>query len=322
MRILIIHPGALGDLLLAIPAIISLRARRRDHCSITVIAGASFLSFLEHHQIADSTTSVDSRALAALCSGELKPDTEWGDFYAGFDIVIAWMEDSGRTMESSLRTLGVPHVLIQSPHGAGRFRVSFSEWYLSSVRRFCDNDIADCLIVTPTDQELEAGSMVLRQEKAFHRHSKFFAVHIGSGSSNKNWDLQRFIDVILYIKDLHDISPIILFGPADEEAFSALLTSPRIADSFEFPVLKDLSLLQLVGVLGHCSAYIGNDSGVTHLSATIAIPTLAIFGTTDPMLWATLRFTCPVFSREYIMSLFDCRREAEMSPTLLSRNCR
>lgn len=51
-------------------------------------------------------------------------------------------------------------------------------------------------------------------------------------------------------------------------------------------MLKDLSLLQLVGVLGHCVAYIGNDSGVTHLSAEIGVPTMAVFGPTDPMVWA------------------------------------
>lgn len=121
MRILIVHPGALGDLLLALPAIHSLRARRSP-CSITIIAGSSFLNFLDHHHIADSTMSVDGQALTALCAADLDLDTRWGAFYAGFDIVIAWMEDSAGTMEYSLRALGVLHVFIQSPRGAERLR--------------------------------------------------------------------------------------------------------------------------------------------------------------------------------------------------------
>ena len=32
--------------------------------------------------------------------------------------------------------------------------------------------------------------------------------------------------------------------------------------------------------------YIGNDSGVTHLAAAIGVPVVAIFGHTDPTLWA------------------------------------
>jgi heptosyltransferase-2/heptosyltransferase-3 len=39
-------------------------------------------------------------------------------------------------------------------------------------------------------------------------------------------------------------------------------------------------------MLTHCAAYIGNDSGVTHLAAAAGIPTIAIFGPTDETVWA------------------------------------
>jgi ADP-heptose:LPS heptosyltransferase len=35
-----------------------------------------------------------------------------------------------------------------------------------------------------------------------------------------------------------------------------------------------------------CRLYIGNDSGITHMAAALDIPTLAIFGPTDPVLWS------------------------------------
>lgn len=227
MRILIIHPGALGDLLLALPAILSLRARRSP-CWITVITGSSFLSFLEHHYLADSTLSVDSQALAALCAAELEPDTRWGDFYAGFDIVIAWMQDSDGMMEYSLRVLGVPHVFFQSPHSAERLRMPVTEWYLSSVEQFCDRGAFDRPLVRPTEQELEMGDMILREANVLPTRNKVFAIHHGSGSFIKNWDLQRFIDVLLYIPDVADISPIVLCGPADEAVVSSLMASTRM----------------------------------------------------------------------------------------------
>ena len=285
MRILIVHPGALGDLLLALPAIISLRARRSP-CSITVMAGSSFLSFLQHHRVADSTISVDSQALAALCAADLDSDTRWGAFYAGFDIVIAWMEDSDGMMEYSLRALGVPHVFMQSPRGAERLRVPVSEWYLSSVEQFCDRDIFDLPIVKPTEQELEMGVMILREANVLPTRNRIFAIHPGSGSIIKNWDLHRFIDVLLYITEMPGISPLVLCGPADEAVLCSLMASTRIGACAGLPVLKDLSLLQLVGVLGHCAAFIGNDSGVTHLAAGIGVLTMAVFGPTNPMLWA------------------------------------
>ena len=32
--------------------------------------------------------------------------------------------------------------------------------------------------------------------------------------------------------------------------------------------------------------YIGNDSGITHLAAAVGTPVLALFGPTDPEVWA------------------------------------
>ena len=130
------------------------------------------------------------------------------------------------------------------------------------------------------------GEIILREVSVLPTRNRIFAIHPGSGSIFKNWDLQRFIDVLLYIMDVVDLSPIILCGPADEVVVSSLMAGTRMVACARLPVLKDLSLLQLVGVLGHCAAYIGNDSGVTHLSAEIGVPTLAVFGPTDAMLWA------------------------------------
>jgi ADP-heptose:LPS heptosyltransferase len=36
------------------------------------------------------------------------------------------------------------------------------------------------------------------------------------------------------------------------------------------------------------SVYIGNDSGITHLSALLGVPTVSIFGPTDPEIWRPL----------------------------------
>ena len=37
---------------------------------------------------------------------------------------------------------------------------------------------------------------------------------------------------------------------------------------------------------GASQAYVGNDSGVSHLAAALGVPTVAVFGPTDPNVWA------------------------------------
>jgi ADP-heptose:LPS heptosyltransferase len=44
----------------------------------------------------------------------------------------------------------------------------------------------------------------------------------------------------------------------------------------------------LAALLARAGAYVGNDSGVTHLAAASGAPTIALFGPTDPRVWAPL----------------------------------
>ena len=46
------------------------------------------------------------------------------------------------------------------------------------------------------------------------------------------------------------------------------------------------NLYELACWLQTARLYIGNDSGITHLAAAVGVPVVAIFGPTDPAVWA------------------------------------
>ena len=46
------------------------------------------------------------------------------------------------------------------------------------------------------------------------------------------------------------------------------------------------NLYELGSWLATARLYIGNDSGITHLAAAVGVPVAAIFGPTDPVVWA------------------------------------
>jgi ADP-heptose:LPS heptosyltransferase len=47
-----------------------------------------------------------------------------------------------------------------------------------------------------------------------------------------------------------------------------------------------LSLVETAALLERCTLFVGNDSGLSHLAAALGIPTVAVFGPTDPSVWA------------------------------------
>lgn len=91
-------------------------------------------------------------------------------------------------------------------------------------------------------------------------------IHPFSGSARKNWPLQRY-------RELAERLPARVqwcAGPEED-----LAEAVRMDD-----------LYQLACWLASARIYIGNDSGITHLAAAVGAPVIAIFGPTDPNVWA------------------------------------
>ncbi len=99
------------------------------------------------------------------------------------------------------------------------------------------------------------------------RHDGGFAViHPFSGSAKKCWPLERYRE----LADRLDVPVRWCAGPEE-----------TLADAVR---IDDLS--ELAAWLATARVYIGNDSGITHLAAAVGTPVVALFGPTDPRIWA------------------------------------
>jgi hypothetical protein len=97
----------------------------------------------------------------------------------------------------------------------------------------------------------------------------FAVIHPFAGSSRKNWPLGKYRALA---SKLERVMPVHwCAGPEDPPLENAV----RIDD-----------LYNLACWLARARLYIGNDSGVTHMAAAVGTPVLALFGPTDPGVWA------------------------------------
>jgi hypothetical protein len=116
-------------------------------------------------------------------------------------------------------------------------------------------------------------------------------IHPGSGSRSKSWPADRFAELAAILRR-NGWRVAVLLGPAEEERMSRAevgLVTP------EARVIRDLPLRELPGLLAACNAFVGNDSGISHLAAAVGARTIAIFGPTDPVQWAPLGERVVVF---------------------------
>jgi glycosyl transferase family 9 (putative heptosyltransferase) len=104
-------------------------------------------------------------------------------------------------------------------------------------------------------------------------------IHPGSGSPVKNWPADRFAAVSA------SVGPVqLIVGEADLGVASVI----DHLVGYSLPRLEHPPLDQLAARLAGCRAYLGNDSGVSHLAGLVGARTLALFGPTPASVWHPL----------------------------------
>lgn len=76
----------------------------------------------------------------------------------------------------------------------------------------------------------------------------------------------------------------IIGGLADSEASAPIVEA--LAEYRPITIFGQTDLLTVYAALARCQAFIGNDSGLSHLAAAAGLPTLAVFGPTDPVCYS------------------------------------
>ena len=168
----------------------------------------------------------------------------------GFDSIVSWYGANRPEFREAAGALRLPFqfftALPPSAHGSHA-----ADFYLEQVR-----SIAPCA----SDGIPRIACPAIR--------GGFAAIHPFAGSPQKRWPMERFQELA---ERLARHMPVEwCAGPQD--------VLPR-ARRFE-------DLYELACWLAAARVYIGNDSGPTHLAAAVGTPVVALFGPSDPAVWA------------------------------------
>jgi len=113
----------------------------------------------------------------------------------------------------------------------------------------------------------------------------FWSLHPGAGKRQNRWPAERFAD--LAGRAARSGRPmLVLHGPADQEAVAAFRAAVA-AEAAPAPIViaPPLSVGAGAAVLELADRFLCNDTGVMHVAGALGVPTVALFGATDPALW-------------------------------------
>jgi ADP-heptose:LPS heptosyltransferase len=107
---------------------------------------------------------------------------------------------------------------------------------------------------------------------------RWLALGPGAKWPGKVWPAPCFAELASAVADLFD-AVIILGGPGDAAC------AREVEHGLRLPALNfagETSLLEDCALLRHACVLVGNDSGLGHMAGAVGVPTLTVFGPTDP----------------------------------------
>lgn len=269
-RLLILRGGALGDFLVTLPAIALLRQRWPD-AEIELIGNPVAAALAQARGLLHRVHPQSSARWLPLHGREPLPP-ELHAWLSGFDLVLSFQPDPAGELAARFPLRPGQRFLSGPPHPVAGPAAAH---YCAPLRELGLEPAALVCRLAPLDPVDPAPGPVL--------------IHPGSGSPRKNWPLARWLELAALLP-----TPVtLLLGEAElarplppplAAARDAGAASVRLGGR-ELGLLWQPALEEALRGLAGARAFLGHDSGMSHLAACAGTPGLLLFGPTDPKIW-------------------------------------
>lgn len=247
-RALVVRIGALGDVVLTrrLTRTLSLAG-----FATTLMAPSRHARILARDPWIDGVLDSESPAFTESFGGS------WPHGAGTFDLAVVVSRSAGLAEAARMAASSVLELSPDPERSDVPIAMQFAEGAAAVAEPF-----RGCLPDLPVDAT----------QAAFHGR---VVLHAGSGSAQKNWAADRFVALGAALQDAgHRV--LWVRGPAEEAPPEGALA---------FDVLDRPTLPVLAATLAEAQAFVGNDSGVSHLAAAVGAPALALFGPTSESVW-------------------------------------
>ena len=262
-RTIVLHPGALGDVLLAIPALRALRAQTSAG-ELVLAAQPRIGRLLTKLALVDRHVDFDALGVDSLFSDG--PASEKLRRLVDGSRVVSWFGSKDPDFTRRLSTLAADVTVASTipPTGA-----TVWQHLVSSVASVADPWREP--IAVP--QSIEAEGLRVLAEVGWTGERPLLMLHPGAGGPAKRWPVTGFAEVAGRIVGALGADVVVHDGPADHDAVAEL----RGRLSVRTMSLVEPPLENLAGGMRHAALWLGNDSGVSHLAAAVGAPTFLLF---------------------------------------------
>jgi len=266
-RILVIRGGAIGDFILTLPAIAALR-QQFPGAHLELLGYPHIAQLAVTGGLADRVQPIEARGLAGFFArnGTLEPDLM--DYFSEFDLVVSYLYDPDEIFKTNVCRCLFGQ-FIAGPHRPNETEpIHATQVYLKPLERLAIFD-ADPVPRLALDSRPSALDNTL-------------ALHPGSGSEKKNWPETKWMEFIAWLAGSTKFELRFVGGEAEGGRLQRLAAA---VPPERRQVAQSLPLPELARRLQSCAAFVGHDSGISHLAAALGLPSLVLWGDALEEIW-------------------------------------
>jgi len=273
---LVVHPGALGDVLQAVPALDGLS--RLGH-RLTFVGQPRLGELLQGSGLVLAATSFDTFGFEALFVNGPPPERLAARLQR-FQRVVSWFGAKEDTYRKQLGAL-VSDCIVAPPVPEEDSPLTVWEHLADTLGQW-GVTLPIELHHLPTAERWRIAARGALMAAGADLGRPLLVAHPGAGARWKEAPSARFARALESMAADGGFEVVVHQGPADGKAVDALLaelTTRAVR-------LVDPSLTELAGALALATAYIGSDSGVSHLAACVGTASVILYPPATLRRWA------------------------------------
>jgi heptosyltransferase-3 len=270
--ILVIRGGAIGDFILTLPVLSALR-QHFPTVRIEVLGYPHIAQLATVGGLAEQVRSIEAGPLAGFFARNGNLDVELQEYFARFSIIISFLYDPDSIFQTNVARCSKAQ-FIAGPHRPDeKGDLHASQVFLRPLER---------LAIFGADSLPRIWPLETSVRNPCTTGVSMLALQPGSGSERKNWPEAKWAELLQQLICTTTLKLLLVGGEAEKERLARLKPGLPV-DRIE--VAEDLPLTELARRLGNCAAFIGHDSGITHLAAAVGISLLVLWGDSVEAIW-------------------------------------
>lgn len=253
---------------MTIPVLAALRRRFPTH-ALEILGYERAASLAVAGGLADRVSALESPALAGFFARDGAWPAQAAEYFAGFELIVSYLYDPDHIFQSNVARCGVARFL------AGPHRPDESSKLHAAEILLRPLEILGVSEPDPRPRLLLPGPGEVSADPRL-------ALHPGSGGVRKNWPEAKWAEFLQRLAATTAWHFLLIGGEAEGARclrLSAALPTQRVR------LAQNLPLVELAQAMRSCAAFIGHDSGVTHLAAALDLPGLVLWGPSNEAVW-------------------------------------